>query len=62
MENSEIRALAVKAYSEKYPEDTDVTSTDVVPEAFDGALAVIRSKEKNGNPNEESAASSAVPA
>jgi hypothetical protein len=53
MEKSEIRAIAVKAFCDKYPEDTDVTSTDVVQEAFGGALAVVRSKEKNGNPNEE---------
>jgi hypothetical protein len=53
MEKSEIRALATKAFSDKYPEDTEVTSTDVVTEAFGGALAVVRSKEKNGNPNEE---------
>jgi hypothetical protein len=53
MEASEIRSLAIKAFSEKYPEDTSVIATEVVPGAFGGSLAVVRSIEKNGNPNEE---------
>jgi hypothetical protein len=53
MDSSEIRQLAVKAFGEKYPEDTAVTGTEVVPDAFGGTLAVVRSIEKNGNPNEE---------
>jgi hypothetical protein len=53
MEKLEIGELAVKAFQERYPEDTEVRATEVVREAFGGALAVIRSKEKTGNLNEE---------
>lgn len=53
MDETEIRTLAKKAFGEKYPEDTAVTATEVIREVFGGALAVIRSVEKNENPNEE---------
>jgi hypothetical protein len=53
MEASEIRNLATQAFTQKYPDDSAVTATEVVLDAFGGSLAVVRSVEKNGNPNEE---------
>jgi len=53
MDEAEIRSIAKKAFSDKYPEDTAVTATEGVANVFGGGLAVIRSVEKNGNPNEE---------
>ena len=53
MDETEIRTLANKVFGEKYPEDTAVTATEVIREVFGGALAVIRSVEKNEKPDEE---------
>jgi hypothetical protein len=53
MDETETRSLAKKGYSDRYPDDTAVTATEVVRDVFGGSMAVIRSVEKNGNPNEE---------
>jgi hypothetical protein len=53
MEDQEILKLAKEAFEKRHPDDTQVTASEPVRDIMGGYLAVVRSIEKNGNPNEE---------
>jgi hypothetical protein len=54
MDHSVLRGKIISAWAERYPDDQrPIEITEIVDKAFGGSLAAIRSKEKDGTPNEE---------